>query len=151
MINKDVYSLDPVVAKKVELFIQLCAEAGYPILIVETMREYVTQLLYFIQGRIDNEDRKLNPGIDEELNMMRKRFKFWDLTPREIKTKITWTLDSKHFYGKAVDFVPFIKGKADWRAPLEYWQKCGEIAETLGFEWGGRWKQKDLPHIQYRG
>ena len=151
MVIKDIYSLDPVVAKKVELFIQRCAEAGYPVLVVETMREPITQLLYFIQGRISNEDRKLNPDIDKELNKMRKLFKFWDLAPTEINKKVTWTLDSKHFYGKAVDFVPFINGKISWNAPSNYWQKCGEIAENLGFEWGGRWQQKDLPHIQYRG
>ena len=71
------------------------------------------------------------------------------LPDKEIGKKITWTLDSKHFYGKACDFVPFINGKVDWNAPLEYWQKCGEIAESIGFEWGGRWKNRDLPHIEW--
>ncbi len=149
MVNKDIYSLEPVVAKKVELFIQKCAEAGYPVFIVETSREIITQLLYFIQGRIDAEDLEQNPDLYKELNKMRRNFKFWELTPREMKTKITWTLDSNHFYGKACDFVPFRNGKIDWNAPFEYWEQCGKTAEALGFTWGGRWKRRDLPHIEY--
>lgn len=145
---KDIYSLDLTVARKVESFIQKCAEADVPVFIVETQRTRETQLLYALQGRFTVDDLKTNPDLFNEFNKIRQFYKFWALTEPEFNKKVTWTLDSKHFYGKAVDFCPMINGKLDWNAPLNYWQKCGEIAENLGFIWGGRWKKKDMPHIE---
>jgi peptidoglycan L-alanyl-D-glutamate endopeptidase CwlK len=70
--------------------------------------------------------------------------------------KVTWTRRSNHSFtigGKpaslAFDFVPLISGKPTWNAKDPSWLKLGEIAESLGLVWGGRWtKAKDLPHIE---
>ena len=71
-------------------------------------------------------------------------------------------LNSYHVWGLAVDFVfkdadgnwtwepgadcafyDFTCHSSDW-----YWDTLGEIIESAGFEWGGRWKSFDGPHAQ---
>lgn len=65
---------------------------------------------------------------------------------------------------QAFDFVPLRNGKAVWstfgngidedpsdddKDDLELWQRCGEIAESCGLEWAGRWKNfREYPHCQ---
>jgi len=148
-IIKDVYSLDPLVAKKTELFIQKCVENNTPVFIVETLREEITGLIYALQGRFDAKDTEINPDLFNELNRLRKKYKFWELTKEEFNKKVTTTLESNHLKGKALDFCPMKNGKLDWNAPLDVWEKCGKIAESIGFTWGGRWKRRDLPHIEW--
>jgi peptidoglycan L-alanyl-D-glutamate endopeptidase CwlK len=58
---------------------------------------------------------------------------------------------SFHNYGVAFDFVPIVGGKAQWN-DVALFTKCGEIAESIGLEWAGRWvKFKELAHCQYTG
>lgn len=55
---------------------------------------------------------------------------------------------SFHNYSLAIDVVPIVNGKADWESKL--WDKIGEIGESVGFDWGGRWKTiVDRPHFQF--
>jgi len=51
----------------------------------------------------------------------------------------------------AFDFVPMVNGKPDWEdTPL--FTKCGEIAESVGLEWAGRWVHfKEMAHCQDAG
>lgn len=72
-------------------------------------------------------------------------------------SKVTWTLDSRHCEvddagqpgSTAWDFVILVGGKPCWDASHPHWEKAGATAESLGLEWGGRWKKgRDLPHIQ---
>ncbi len=57
---------------------------------------------------------------------------------------------SSHNYKKAVDVVEFRNGKALWTNPN--WNRIGEIGESVGLEWGGRWTSfKDRPHFQDLG
>lgn len=71
--------------------------------------------------------------------------------------------DSWHNYGLAADYVldgmpekPGLQWSWDNRADLNKdgkndWQQMGELAESCGLEWGGRWKRfPDLPHVQNR-
>uniref|UniRef100_A0A7V4NGE6 M15 family peptidase n=1 Tax=Fervidobacterium pennivorans TaxID=93466 RepID=A0A7V4NGE6_FERPE len=61
---------------------------------------------------------------------------------------VTTLLDSAHNHGLAADFVPVVNGKAIWD-DYELWNKCGEIALSLGLEWGGTWKDfPDYSHLQ---
>ena len=73
--------------------------------------------------------------------------------------KVTWTRTSRHSEtinghpaATAWDFVPMVSGKPAWSANDPAWAKAGEIAESLGLEWGGSWSagKRDLPHIQMR-
>lgn len=57
--------------------------------------------------------------------------------------------ESYHVWGLAIDFVPVDpNGKTRYDAYPRY-VKCAEVAEKIGFEWGGRWKGPDKPHLQY--
>ena len=58
---------------------------------------------------------------------------------------------SFHNFRVAFDFVPVVHGKAVW-TDLALFRRCGEIGESLGLEWGGRWQgMRDRPHMQYTG
>ncbi len=57
---------------------------------------------------------------------------------------------SAHNYRIAVDVVEFKNGKPIWQNPK--WERIGQIGESLGLEWGGRWKRiVDKPHFQDLG
>jgi peptidoglycan L-alanyl-D-glutamate endopeptidase CwlK len=56
---------------------------------------------------------------------------------------------SAHNYGLALDFVPMVNGKPEWNSKHPHWKQLGEIAESVGFEWAGRWTTfREFPHIQ---
>ena len=56
--------------------------------------------------------------------------------------------ESWHQTGRAVDFA-FQHGSPF--SPEHPWEHVGQMAELLGFEWGGRWKRPDRPHLQMTG
>lgn len=54
---------------------------------------------------------------------------------------------SNHNFGIAFDIGLFKDGK--YYGDHALYTTCGEIGESLGFEWGGRWKKfVDRPHFQ---
>ncbi len=58
---------------------------------------------------------------------------------------------SFHNYGMAADFVEVSPQYGFNKTyPKSRWYKLGEIAEKVGFKWGGRWtgKNRDYPHIE---
>jgi len=76
---------------------------------------------------------------------------------RNIKNGVSWTSNSLHLpqpcCGKshAIDLAPGhlmkLKNWAPWHPD---WTKLGELGESLGFRWGGRWKKKrDCPHFEW--
>lgn len=145
-IINDVNELVPEMKEKCELFLTKCKEAGLSVRINETRREEITQVLYYLQGRLDE---KNNSNIVAEFNNIRKAHKFWPLLASDaISKQITWTLKSKHMDGKAFDAVPRNEKGDWWNAPDDVWEKMGVIGESCGLKWGGRWKNKDSPHFE---
>lgn len=53
--------------------------------------------------------------------------------------------ESFHNYGVAVDIV--FRGREPWGAQHP-WKLLGKVGKSLGFNWGGDWKFKDLPHFE---
>jgi len=53
---------------------------------------------------------------------------------------------SYHNWGVAFDVVGLKNGVPDWNGD---WLTIGKIGESLGLEWGGRWKFIDKPHFSY--
>lgn len=47
---------------------------------------------------------------------------------------------SKHQYGLAIDLVPIINGKPNFRA-YKTLKKIGIVGERLGLTWGGKWSR----------
>lgn len=79
-------------------------------------------------------------------------------TPEEhaenLKKGVSWVKHSKHLDGKAIDVCPILTYSGtegtvlNWDARNPQWEQIGKIAESLGLIWGGRWKVRDMGHIQ---
>ena len=55
---------------------------------------------------------------------------------------------SFHNYGLAIDVCPVVDGKFDWES--KRWTEISDIGKSLGFSWGGDWKNfRDIPHFEY--
>lgn len=124
MINsRDIEDLHPYVAKLCRAFIDKCRASGIDVLITSTYRDDASQNALYAQGRTV-------PG------------------PKVTNAKAG---QSWHNWRCAFDFVPIVAGKAQWQDTKAF-TRCGEIAESLGLEWAGRWKSfPELAHCQYTG
>lgn len=79
-------------------------------------------------------------------------------TPEEqaenLRRGVSWTLHSKHLTGDALDLCPYglyqLHGpdKLHWDPTDPVWIRLGQIGESLGLTWGGRWVQRDLGHFE---
>lgn len=61
--------------------------------------------------------------------------------------------ESWHQYWEALDAVPIIGGKPAWdyKKNKDLWETLGQVAMSLGLNWGGSWvKWQDRPHFQLR-
>jgi hypothetical protein len=146
---KTIQSLSPEMIKKVNAFLSVLDEENIFYSIVETRRSRETQEAYYSQGR----------DSLEVVNAKRAKLNLYKLSELENKNKITWTLDSKHIEGNAIDIAPVINGKIPWNITCkeiaEKWLQLGKIGESVGLIWGGRWKPisefgigKDAPHFE---
>lgn len=65
---------------------------------------------------------------------------------------VTWTLNSRHIGGFAVDLAAYVGGKISWDTkhyvPIAWAMKRAAIDLTVPIEWGGDWKRKDMPHFE---
>lgn len=121
MINsRDIKDLHPHVRKLAERFLTACAAEGINVIITSTLRDHESQAALYAQGRT-------KPGK----------------IVTNAKAGQSW-----HNYGLAFDFCPVVGGKAQW-SDIKLFTRCGEIAESVGLEWAGRWKSfKELAHVQ---
>jgi peptidoglycan L-alanyl-D-glutamate endopeptidase CwlK len=62
--------------------------------------------------------------------------------------KVTWTMNSRHIGGQAIDLTLFSGKNPVWES--KHYTRAGEIGEELGLVWGGRWKggKTDKPHFE---
>lgn len=73
---------------------------------------------------------------------------------KNIANGASWTPNSKHLVGKAVDICPYAiyqehgDKKLQWDSNDPIWEKIGQIGEKCGLKWGGRWTQKDMGHFE---
>lgn len=124
MINeRDIKWLKPRVQTLANAFIAECELRGIDILITSTYRDCDTQDALYAQGRTK---------------------------PGKIVTNAKGGY-SFHNFAVAFDFVPMVSGKPAWNDTALF-KKCGEIAESVGLEWAGRWKKfPEMAHCQYTG
>lgn len=67
---------------------------------------------------------------------------------------VTWTRNSKHISGDAVDVAPY---PIDWDNEEMFYKLAGVIKaaaaiEGVDIKWGGDWKKtKDMPHFELEG
>lgn len=124
MINsRDLKDLHPKVAALCQRFIDACKAQGIDVLITSTYRDAESQSALYAQGRT---------------------------TPGHIVTNAK-AGQSWHNWRCAFDFVPIVNGKAQWNNTATF-ERCGQIAESLGLEWAGRWTRfRELAHCQFTG
>jgi peptidoglycan L-alanyl-D-glutamate endopeptidase CwlK len=121
MINsRSINDLNPETAVLCSKFVAKCKEHGIDVIITSTFRDYTSQDRLYAQGRTLPGKKVTNA-----------------------KGGYSW-----HNFKCAFDFCPIVNGKAQWD-DIATFTKCGEIAESLGLEWAGRWKTfKELAHCQ---
>lgn len=141
-------------------FKELCKSAGIIVIITSVGRCELEQMALYSQGR-----RPLN-----EVNIKRGIAGLPPITEKQNKV-VTWTLASRHIpvivklddegnpvkRSKAFDFavirdhVPVwdIKVDTDSSGSSDY-MECGIIGESLGLNYGGRWKSPDYCHLEWR-
>ena len=124
MINsRKIDDLLPHVAIKCRAFISACKAQGSEILITSTYRDIESQNALYAQGRTT---------VGKKVTNARGGYSY-------------------HNYRVAFDFVPMINGKPNWTG-IGLFKKCGEIGESVGLEWAGRWKSfKEMTHMQDTG
>ena len=61
-----------------------------------------------------------------------------------VAKKVSWTMNSRHLTGRAIDVVPYELytaapggDKLSWNVKDPRWPILGAIGEGLGLEWGG--------------
>ena len=65
---------------------------------------------------------------------------------------VTWTLDSRHLTGRAIDFVVYLNGKVTWEE--KYYDRVADafivsaLKLNIPITWGGSWKRPDRPHVE---
>lgn len=124
MINsRKIEDLDPHVAKLCKAFVAAAKKQGVDVLITSTYRDGESQNALYAQGRTKAGRIVTNAKAGQ----------------------------SYHNYRLAFDFVPIVNGKAMWN-DLRTFQKLGELGESLGLDWAGRWKtMRELAHLQWTG
>jgi len=123
MINsRDIKDLHPKVKAMAEKFLSECKAAGLNVNIYSTYRDHESQNDLYAQGRTK---------------------------PGKVVTKAKGG-DSFHNWKVAFDSAPVVNGSIPWN-DAKLFEKMGAIGESVGLEWGGRWKFKDMPHFQFTG
>ena len=134
MINsRDINLLHPKVKVMAQAFLEACLANGINVLITSTYRDSESQNeLYKIGRTVKGSNIRAGKPMGDVVTKARGGQSF-------------------HNWRVAFDFVPILYGKAVWNDDSLF-LKCGEIGESVGLEWAGRWKSfKELAHMQYTG
>lgn len=133
MPNRNLADLYPPFANQIRRLLDLCQDRRLPFHLFMGLRTFEEQDELYRQGRT---------------------------LPGKIVTNARGG-ESWHQYGMAGDLVldgSILKPTIDWswntKADLNAdgrsdWLQMGELAESVGLEWGGRWRRfPDMPHVQ---
>lgn len=148
--SREISDLSLEVQKMVKEFLAECIAKGHPIFITTGQRSWEEQAALYAQGRMDISD----------VNVLREKVKLAHILPPEnIKVTNAPAGFSPHNFGRAIDIAfhwdknhdgKVQPGEIGWDGD---WYKVGQIGESIGFEWGGRWvkPRPDKPHFQFLG
>jgi peptidoglycan LD-endopeptidase CwlK len=69
-----------------------------------------------------------------------------------VKNGVSWTMDSKHLDGRAIDVMAYFQGEGRWEAqlygPIAEAFKSGAADLRVPIIWGGDWTHKDYGHFE---
>jgi peptidoglycan L-alanyl-D-glutamate endopeptidase CwlK len=119
--SRKIEDLLPVVATKARALVAAAKRSGIDLLVTSTYRDEESQNALYAQGRTRPGRRVTNARGGQ----------------------------SYHQYRVAFDVVPLVAGKAVWD-DARLWRRIGELGESVGLEWAGRWKTfPESPHFQF--
>jgi peptidoglycan L-alanyl-D-glutamate endopeptidase CwlK len=148
MISRDPEDLEETIRKLYYKFKEEAEKRGITFIVTNVLRTPDVQLALYAQGR-----RPLS-----EVNELREKAGLPPITQKENRI-VTWTLNSKHVAergkSRAFDIAVLREGKPSWDVKVNVnknevpdYEELGEIGESLGLKWGGRWKKPDYPHFE---
>lgn len=106
-------------------FLARCAEAGVPVMVIDTLRTPEEQAINIAKGVSWTTNSKHLPQPESGKSLA------IDVAPYAVY----------ELHGP---------DKLQWDGNDPVWEKIGRIGEKLGLKWGGRWKVKDLGHFEYQ-
>ena len=129
MASRKLSDLHPDVRLLVERFIDLADDEGIVMLITCTWRSGIEQAELYAQGRTTKGRIVTNARAGESLHNF---------------------LLNGNPAARAIDVVPMVLGKPMWDAEHPLWERLGELGESVGLQWGGRWRKPDKPHFEVK-
>lgn len=160
MSSRDVATLHP---KMQELVKAWLAKTEIDPLIYSTVRERYEQAAIFAKGRTADQIASMAArlralGMEEEAKILDRQAplpgKRASDSPPGLSFHHAYWLDGA-WGGLALDCAPLVHGILDYEAMTKYGDPADHIidmmeaAESVGLTWGGRWKIRDRPHLQY--
>jgi len=119
--------------------------------VLETLRSQDTQIAYFSRLLASKAPVKYRKQAVIFVQALYRRAALYEIGEREAVKPVTWTMESRHLEGKALDIWPTKKGKI-WWAPATWagWARMAEIAARHGIEAGYNWQgdEQDPAHFQ---
>jgi peptidoglycan L-alanyl-D-glutamate endopeptidase CwlK len=142
---------------------------------IEDCSDRIRHVIVSFEERLEREGLKFKRSCtkrsQEEQNALWKRgrypldvvnaaYKSVGLPPiseKENRSPVTWVTLTVHSSGDAVDYYQDVDGRACYDVKTDTdgdsipdWEEFGRIARECGLVWGGDWKKKDLPHVQFK-
>ena len=81
----------------------------------------------------------------------------WRIGRSEPGRRVTWRKISNHTSRRAMDFAILKDGQPCWDVKVSVnkndmpdYLEAGQIGESLGLIWGGRWRNPDYPHFELK-
>lgn len=133
--SRSLADLEAVTRLKAGEFLRLSYVSGIKLLVTCTYRDDAEQAALYAQGRTVHGRIVTNAKPGQSLhNLMHAGLPA----------------------SRALDVVPMLGGKPVWGtkgADLALWMRVGEIGESCGLEWAGRWRGelREFPHFQFKG
>jgi hypothetical protein len=137
-LHREIELLIPEMQKIVLVLLKRLDELKLPYYVNETLRDLAVQQSYYSQGR-----KPL-----QEVNDLRQKAGLRLISAPENKNIITWTLNSKHLEGKAIDIVGLVNKQPSWNMNDSFWKTIADEAVKLGLQAGYYWTPPDKPHLQ---
>jgi peptidoglycan L-alanyl-D-glutamate endopeptidase CwlK len=123
--SRKLKDLHPKVRAMAEKFLAECDLSGIELVVTSTYRDHEAQDALYAKGRTTPGPKVTNAKGGQSLHNFRVAF---DVVPKK-NGKLVWGTT----------------GEDEW-----LWKRIGEIGESVGLAWGGRWKRfPDFPHFQF--
>ena len=133
----------PGLARRVRALLADCEAAGSPMRVTQGLRDETTQTALYAQAR--------QPLT--EVNRLRKLACLAPLHAHENDYPVTNAKAgySWHGYGLAIDLCYATGSLYEELDHTLSWAAIGDMVESHGLTWGGRFTKPDRPHIQWAG